>query len=349
MARFVVLEAQRHFIKNGLSVLDLELYFIPAMSPTLFFADARGLPFVQNGEEYTKAEAPLPNATKVRETVNKICDFLTIPKFHDYMATRPSNSTLTIDLIQNQANSRAPVYGIDANRDCYNVLKSTQAFNSFIISLGLTSGNSTVILMHGHENASNPGGRTTVATGNNQGTVLAPYKIKPNTENKGIELTDTIKNYADYMTAALFGYMYSGEAENYVFGGEGIKYIKEDGEWVRKLYVDQGSPEIPCFDIELGENYRDGTRGNTDPKVFDGRYKMYEADKVANRHQKGLPFYTKDASGVISGRFAIVSLQEPHMILSDKTLLSKTIPFYEFLEKYFKERDNWKFPDEEKK
>jgi hypothetical protein len=164
-----------------------------------------------------------------------------------------------------------------------------------------------------------------------------------------------IKNYADYMTAALFGYMYSGKAEDYVFGGKEIKYIKEDGEWVRKLYVDQGSPEIPCFDIELGENYWDGTRGNTSENLEAARFMKYQPEKVANRHRSDykLPFFNDGTKG----KFAVVDLtsEVPCPAMSEETInllglsgnaLTSTISFYKFLEIYFQERGTFKFPGE---
>jgi hypothetical protein len=293
MARFVVLETQRYFTEKGVSDPDLALYFIPAMSPTLFFADARGLPFVNGGGKYTYAGNP---NGKEKETINNICGFLTIPKLHDFMAekikatiNRQTGKHLVHDLIQSQENSEKPEYGIDANRDCYNALKSTGAFHSFVESLKTSLENITVIMMHGYEDRKKTENEPYPKDGiTGQGAVYGSYLVNGNQ----MDLNDEMMRYSDLVTLCLFGYKhFKNEKDNvishknkYIFENKPEKYF---GEWTQKLY----EQKISCYDIELAENYRQGTRGKIGSSGVEKKYDPYF---VIYRENKMHFFMNKD-------------------------------------------------------
>jgi hypothetical protein len=364
-ARFVVLETQKYFIENGISDPDLVLYLIPAMSPTMFFADARGLPFVEKKEDVYKYKKD--DSKTISEQVKDICDMLTIPRLHDFMATKINEKSEDIvhdhiQLYRLNGSSKTPKYGIDTNRDYHSLLKSTQAFNNFIknfidTNIENNKKNSTVIMLHGHENANTFKGRIN-NTSHNQGTVLCPYIVKPHTKKENVEvghIESTIMGYVDYMTYVLFGYKFelrnfpdndpdNRSQTNYFFGG-GEDATEEEkvaivtsfkGEWARKLYNgDEGSRGIPCFDIELSESYRDGTRGKKEGGK--GRDLPYDSNNVVKRHEN-FQFFKKNGNGTIDGRFAIVPGKISYMLDNKRDKKKFTISFFDLLLNYFKER-----------
>jgi hypothetical protein len=370
MARFVVLETQKHFIQNGISDPNLALYFIPAMSPTLFFADARGLPFVKNGNEYESFKNPEDR----RGAVADICNFLSIPKLHDFMATNVDSALMHDNIQSNNGTPENPIYGIDTNRDLHNLLESTRAFMSFInrqvrnnplinsmpgisqievpsgISISPTTGsrNITVIMLHGHEDAFRPvrerifnHAAYTTEKGYDDlseigmGTVLGPYEVDSNERGS---VVDPVMGYVNYMTAALFGYIYGGAVADYLYGRDrNVRNLK--GEWGRKLYSDEKdiNKKILCFDIELANSHRDGTRGKTERGQTALTNMGYDPNEVVKRDEK-FQFFKKE-NGAISGKFANVSGKVAYKTADgENKYLRFTIPFYEFLISYFDDR-----------
>jgi len=358
-ARFVVLETQRYFIENSDKVPDdLVLYFIPAMSPTMFFADARGLPIDKNksgngnylDSKATEEEIKIMVKNKVAEVLKS----LTIPGLHDDIAycieRRPRNegSTKTWqDLIQEQKDAAKPEYGIDTNRDIYQILPSTQAFSTFIERVISTDvENSTVIMLHGYEGVHSTEKRTKNSRGGgNQGTVLGPYTVNGN--GYGI-INPKIKRYVDFMTSVLFGYTFfdeDTELKNYFYLAD-PKVASSKGEWSWLLYKKDGTG-VHCFDIELGESYRDGSRGKEPWPNASGRHMPYDWRNIVNREM--FPFFKK-TNGNIDGRFTLVKLQkDKYVVIPDGIPLSATIPFQKLIEDYFKYRGKWSFPENKNK
>jgi hypothetical protein len=357
IARFVVLEAQKYFVDRELTKDELGLYFVPAMSPTLFFADARGLPFIKNLNDdvyeidevaYKETDITDVNYKNNIQEKLRMGENLSISKLHNLMGTKSLNidnqkEELVHDLIQGQNNSKKPIYGIDANRDCYNVLKSTEAFHYFITGLGARPYHSAVIMLHGYENANNQKERINNPSldSNDQGTVLGPYIVETHRDNKDIDIgriTKDVIRRVDFMTSALFDYKFNLKYDfidsedptnmhqrSYFFGGgvTSANVTSFKGEWARKLYgdVDYEWRRIPCFDIELSNSYRDGTRGKKEGGS--GTEMNYNPNKVLNRGT--LPFFAKEnENGPINGKFANKQDKE-----------ASTISFFDFLLDYF--------------
>jgi hypothetical protein len=333
------------------------------MSPTMFFADARGLPFVvkkadseygYRGDPFSEIRvnssitlSDIDSKERLEPIITDICKFLTIPKLHDFMAETVHVYIMHDNIQKYNVSPVTPKYGIDTNRDYHNLLKSTQAFNGFIDRfLRANAENSTVIMLHGHDDAKTPDGRINNPRGSDQGTVFGPYTITTQGNQDYGSINIEIKKYVDFMTSVLFGYQFistNTSQANYFFGGTSIVTLFK-GEWARKLYGDvvNAQQRIPCFDIELSESYRDGTRGKTGGEGTSTEM-GYDSDRVLNRGNR--PFFRKNANGTIDGRFAEVNLQNNRrIILQVRPDIGVTISFMDFLEIYFKYRSNWNFP-----
>jgi hypothetical protein len=353
------------------------------MSPTLFFADARGLPFVKeengayawkNAGAYTYTPN-LPDAEYERSIRDQLViedqshqvKALSIPKLHDFMAKDDALAHVRIQ--EGNGSPIKPNYGIDANRDYHRVLKSTVECENYIKDLG-SGANITVIMMHGHESGARGNNYRTYSYNekqiSDQGTVLGPYNVNKtgNKEFGSIEEDmpvngerPSVKRCVDFMTVALFGYKYrdgepAADMENYIqrnyFYLATTDVSKDLGDWTRKLYGESG---ILCFDIELSDSYRDGTRGKKKTHETDGRDMIYKPEKVVNRRgsEYDFPFFKE---GVDKGKFASITLRDDNQLrLIDEATeneipRSSTISFYEFLEIYFQQRGIFKFPGE---
>jgi hypothetical protein len=341
IARFVVLETQRHFIENGLSNTDLALYFIPAMSPTLFFADARGLPFVLGGDKYKEikdiykyCKDEEEKTTTIKKTIKEIYGFLTIPKLHNFMEEEVDGRHMHDNIQSFNISPLEPKYGIDANRDYHRILKSTEAFEKFIKSLGAIPDNITVFMMHGYAERVESN-KIIYPTFNiiGQGAVYGPYKNKPN----GRYLDDEMIRHSDLVTLCLFGYKTNKKdgdevksSENYIYGTEPHKYL---GEWTQILYK-QG---INCYDIELAEDYRQGTRGKKGGLGTKNEMKYY-SDIVINRKNNIQFFMNKDFGRFINKNKIIITFvylpkdgERENRLENENISLS----FYDFLKEFY--------------
>jgi hypothetical protein len=345
-AQFVVLQSQRHFIQYGLPK-NTVLYFIPCISPTLFFADARGLPFVkeENGKYAFSdnfSHSDNTDSSVIRNTINGIYNFLTIPKLHDFMAEKIDGEIVHTKLQSHNGNSISPIYGIDANRDYYNVLKSTQVFGNFINDLRKIPEiiTLTVFMLHGYDSEARKRVKGEAERdypgSDHQGAVYGPYLVDAN--NK-MYLPEDFMRYTDLVTLCLFGYrqtkagsIYTTErSSNYIFENAKDKYL---GEWTKKLYDEFG--RIFCFDIELAESYRQGTRGKTGTS---GKDKEYVPELVIKRHEKGMPFFQDKTKG----KFVDIPERKITFIYPKKEGETKnrreeeitSLSFYNFLTKYY--------------
>lgn len=104
-AQRLIMATQKHFIETG-APDNTVLYFIPCISPTMAFADVRGI---------------LNEHTAIGS--------ITIPKLHNDITNDARNK------LQSQPDRNGNFVGIDANRDRDLVLRSSVAFNTFIGNL----------------------------------------------------------------------------------------------------------------------------------------------------------------------------------------------------------------------
>jgi hypothetical protein len=347
-ALFVVLETQKHFIKEAGEVPhNLVLYFVPAISPTFFFADARGLPFVASWTtdgkyiakkiDYPDEEGSDKQYKEIITTRLKGSENLSIPKLHQLM--EENNGALHTN-IQEQANSRKPEHGIDANRDYHDVLISALAFSRFIRGLNGPPQNITVFMLHGYDSQINNERLGKKMKGypynKHQGAVYSAYK---ETENK-MYLPDDIMKNVDLITLALFGFRYNlgsdstkrfEYSQKYLFEKD-PSLVKYKGEWVQKLY----NREIFCFDIELAETYREGTRGKKDPS---GKDKEYVPEMVIKRHEKGMPFFQDKTKGKFVDLAQMnITFVYPKKEGEEKPVTKPkqvSLSFYDFLKDYY--------------
>jgi hypothetical protein len=206
-------------------------------------------------------------------------------------------------------------------------------------------------MMHGHEDASYPDGRKKGPNNSNQGTVLGPYVHHERNSDYGFIRSD-VRKQVDFMTSALFGYMFNISGKNryvdnirddplnrqrfYFYQGDN-KIADTRGEWASQLYTDEGEDtrKILCFDIELANAYRDGTR--RDERDEDYQQDDYEPYKVIDRGNDLRPFpFFKKENGTINGKFANVSGTIKYDIDNRENLtMNFTDSFFNFLTSYF--------------
>jgi len=287
--------AQKYFIPKG-APDETVLYFIPCLSPTMAFADARGIPFIkEEGDKYFILEYNKINDIKIK----KIYDLLSIPKLHDFMAeeinvtiNNKKNNYLVRDLIQKYNESPlVPRFGIDANRDQNLALSSSNAFFEFIkeinhedipkfdmikttdkknreeIAKEILDRKIRVFMIHGY---------------NLPGRPFGPYWADENAKPKWkLATTFNDREHIKILIDKLD--MVPIEAE------EERKYIWPDaidnptnyrGEWLRRIYTEC---KIWTCDIELGSSnseynankkenyYNEGVRTNNDDSYIASR------------------------------------------------------------------------------
>jgi hypothetical protein len=149
-AQRLIMALQKHFIEEGPRTSTV-IYFIPSLSPTMTFADVRGIPnkfWKKTGDETWKmGEAMKVNEGGYFDGKFELITDLKIPALHDELARKYDstnnrvdiidevNGTLLRTLIQDQKDPFAPKWGVDANRDVTYSLKSNDAFIDFIVML----------------------------------------------------------------------------------------------------------------------------------------------------------------------------------------------------------------------
>jgi hypothetical protein len=268
-AQRLIMSAQNYFIDKDLPA-DTVLYFIPCLSPTMCFADARGIPVVDKDGK----KLPLPEA-KSR---------ITIPYLHNLIASQvPKNTdvpddTALLRTLMQSGNGKAtdddyPKYGIDANRDINFDLKSNMVFKSFIVSLyrgtntsrkietevkiydpedriyhkmgpQFTAANMQVFMIHGYYAS---------------GMIYGPYfcKEKEPKQSWPAAMSDTDKDRVNTMLGLLFGRL---NQRKYSIGPNSVRGTSDDphlyeeteydardyqGEWVKVL------PGIGIWSIDI--------------------------------------------------------------------------------------------------
>jgi len=258
-AQRIIMSTQKYFIQNGVPT-DIVMYFIPCISPTMAFADARGIPVVDENGNKLSIDVALKKTT--------------IPYLHDLIAKKipinPDNSEeteLLRTLIQDKRNGVAftsyakyqmndinedyPSYGIDTNRDVKPWLASTKNFLVFIRSLTLENPSDIkAIMMHGYES---------------RGAVYGTYEVQPNEK--------AIINSEGKIFANTFSVFLYGSINKDFYGDTQTNPFRYAGEWGQLLYKKYS---ILSVDIELSEEeYDEGRRGikytpDVVMKEFDG-------------------------------------------------------------------------------
>jgi hypothetical protein len=287
-AQRLIMAAQRYFIQHG-APADTVLYFIPCLSPTMCFADARGIPIVNaTGEMYINGNS----LSSINEAVSKLrSKEHDIPYLHDLIATRQIREMTLRNHIQGQTDPVSPRYGVDANRDYHSKLPSTIVFRNFIDGVKRNCDVSdirqtcTVIYDSNEEKEEGPFERSTIRHlcflmihgYDSRGGVYGPYVMfgKGTAEEWPARMSDKDKEYVDEIRKEL-GFVplkpVTINAENsgknvpvkdrvndpHLFGGSEYDARPYRGEWSSYLY----NKEIWTVDIELPESYDEGRRND---------------------------------------------------------------------------------------
>jgi hypothetical protein len=308
-AQRLIMQTQKHFIEKG-PPPDTVLYFIPCLSPTMCFADARGIP-KRFWEWDTNHNRPIGENNE-----------LTIPELHKDM-----NSVMRDNIQRYNGTADSPVHGVDANRDFYFALKSSKVFYRFVMQVtGLDprrrinplagiNHDVTVFMIHGYDDTKDPDKKQN--TPSHRGAVYGQYTVEGAMGNIPLE----IKQYIDFMTQSLFGYKnaaadWPNYNREYFYQREpGEKLYR--GEWIRHLYSEKGGHKILAFDIELGGTYNEGVHGQS----------SYKPGKIENQE---LPFFDKQNPGF----FVPVDLHEKRPQNVEENIFT-TVSFYNFLINFF--------------
>jgi hypothetical protein len=271
-AQRLIMAAQKRFVKGETQpASDTTMYFIPCLSPTMAFADARGIPVVE-----------ITNNVAVRRlSINEALSRtkLTIPYLHDLIATRITTTNQVsaytgllrsliqgtkddkgIDLLQNgvafdtyaqyAANTIKadyPRYGIDANRDVGQWLPSTTCFIGFMrafIDNRINPGDIKVIMVHGYEGS---------------GAVYGTYRVTPALV---AEMVPEGKIFADTFRKFLYGDINFTD----LYTSTGSAPLVYAGEWSQILYR---RFNILSVDVELPSGaYNEGYRGEGGDRAY---------------------------------------------------------------------------------
>jgi hypothetical protein len=263
----LILMVQRRFSREPTLAIESDsvFYFIPAMTPTFYFADARGLPIVN---KYGKMDYE----DNIEASIAYAIENIDIPLLHDNIVniidvpeSPNKKETLRTAIQQYNRNNRFayyPKYGIDTNRDSHSHLSSIQSFYRFVEKL--PGDQKTVILLHGY--ASTKISKT--SSDPHQGCIYPQYYIVPNI-NKAEVYPDRIA-FCKLIRKALgwnkpqmddngneesFLYLSTKNDPDY-YKGEIIRYFAE---------LIPGEKRIYAFDIELPHIYDEGRREAISP------------------------------------------------------------------------------------
>jgi hypothetical protein len=138
-AQRLIMVAQKHFICHG-PPPDTVMYFIPCLSPTMAFADARGIPnkFWAEGN----GDGVVAMELKIGKKKFELIPGLQIPALHNEIARNTADEDTPKEekykyIIRNrmqreQKNPNKPEWGVDSNRDVTRSYKSSEVFYNFI-------------------------------------------------------------------------------------------------------------------------------------------------------------------------------------------------------------------------
>jgi hypothetical protein len=243
-AQRLIMATQWYFIDTRPPDDDTVLYFIPCLSPTMCFADARGIPVVdKDGKPLPLAEAKgritIPYLHHLIEQIIPSADGRKLLRtlIQDYNGTAFNSIGDYNDEIVNED---YPRYGIDTNRDIRKSLESTQRFDAFISSLTAVTGpeNIKVIMVHGYELGGKIYGTYTVNKGKVDMALGGEDFAK--TIHRALFRSEFKKFYRDTQEAPL---TYAGEW-NQILYKEHDKIISVDLE-LPKEFFDEGRRQDP--------------------------------------------------------------------------------------------------------
>jgi hypothetical protein len=250
----LILKAQRYFTENRQALNgNTSYYFIPCMLPVFHFADARGLPIVDNtGKSY---------GANTETSIKHAKDNLDIPALHDLIATTIKISGEDVTLRRAiQAYNRTPDdprYGIDTNRDSKHKIESLNEFYKYIDGLNRSSECIAVVFIHGYVNTEN------ASRYGREGVVFPQYYIDSNDNNK-VDIYKGRKEFSKKIRKTL------GWSETQLIQQDNVAlpvelYLYSDtqnnpnnykGETIREL----AEKRIYAFEIELPSGYDEGKR-----------------------------------------------------------------------------------------
>jgi hypothetical protein len=288
-AQRLILIAQRNFTKNYLPVNimngKLVLYFIPCLSPTMAFADARGIP----NKFWEPGTATTPTTLPGVAINGKIERFLlrkgfTIPDLHDALVESVDIGLSTKINMRNaiqyyNGQPTHPKYGVDANRDFYFSLQSSQVFMNLMdyIKKSVNTSDTTKVQTEIYDPALKRKTVTEHETINairvfmihgydQTGAVYGPYDVIKKNANvpwpaamskHDIDMVDKIMELLNMI-------LWPIRPGNYLYDKTAEDAKQYRGEWSRNLY----ELKIWAADIELpGHNayrvvsYDEGRRG----------------------------------------------------------------------------------------
>jgi hypothetical protein len=306
--------AQRHFIQHG-PPEDTVLYFIPCLSPTMCFADARGIP----NEFWMNSPKTSPSRHRRVEEEVKVLDILlgkfvlkpdlTIPKLHDALIEGVKEDVEVANGVweRQEVSMRtaiqryndmplAPKHGVDANRDYYFSLPSSQYFLDFIKNLkqktaiGKTR-TTTVISGREFNNATLDNMRVFMMHGyDGSGAVYGPYSVFEKGENEPwpARMNDDIDiPYVNNLMNILKMPTWNQREGSPLYADTGSDARPYRGEWSRHLY----ELEIWGADIELANNNNRFSVPSYNEGIHGGSY------NPALIGEKELPYFKEQDNG----------------------------------------------------
>jgi hypothetical protein len=260
-AQRLIMMLQKHFIQHG-PPLGTVIYFIPSISPTMTFADARGIPLVNEAGEKVDKTKRINGSGMIDISIPQLHDLVAalIPPVPPLPPSRIRDDRVLRSLIQNQKTPHEPPYGVDSNRDVEQKLKSSKVFRGFIDWLneqhrarernyteihvkiydpkfanpnvaeevtGSTIDNFRVLMIHGYDK-SQPGG-----------CVYGPYYVSKNEtidlrRPARMSLTDQI--YVNYIRDTL-GWNTPGRRLNYESDEIKLENLSNNGSIILSEYL----------------------------------------------------------------------------------------------------------------
>jgi hypothetical protein len=282
-AQRLIMKAQWYYTKQG-APKDTVLYFIPSISPTMAFADARGIPIVDKNNTMRSIDYALGIAT--------------VPQLHDLIAERIGGKTLR-NHIQDQEDPVNLQWGVDANRDFHKKLPSTKAFIGFIDGIrnrcdrSIIRTTSTTVYDPNEEKEIGPFERATIRYlcfmmihgYDSGGGVYGPYVAVSGKEKWPAGMSDEDKLYVNAIREKLGFSLLSLrriDVANYkpdesvddphLYSKTEYNARKYQGEWSELLY----NRNVWSVDIEMPEIYDEGRRNDEDAN------KEYKREKIVN-------------------------------------------------------------------
>jgi len=292
-AQRLIMTAQKHFLQYGVPT-DTVMYFIPCISPTMAFADARGIPneFWEGGT-YGTAMANGPFRLK---TIN-------IPALHDKM-----DAVMRKNIQENNESPLNPRYGVDANRDFYFSLPSSRAFLSFIenkivrpLSNNLQTTTETVIEGRTFSNTTYNNIRVLMMHGyDRSGAVYGPYSVYKKSTNEPwpARMDEKIDIYHvnELMRKYLGMWDFDQRRTDPLYLNTSKDARPYQGEWSLHLY----NRKIWSMDIELPDSHARGNNNPETPSYNEGVRGITEGSlkyKTQLIESKTLPYFNENNNG----------------------------------------------------